>query len=309
MTPLSRYVPAVKSVLLALCSAAGAVCAPHLNAQPGTATPRQHNEWHHHIGGAPLSRATELVQNPAVGDTVRVRVSGVWWNRTNFNLWKSQPSGFFASTACLVHGFIEENQPQNVPRFKFTGSEWRTDPQAVSARPLVIRAFAEWSALAADAGVGQALVTGLEFREVGPDSPAEIEIRWHALRAAAAVNRSVSSSGVASKITLTLNSSNDWAFGAAAATRQGQRHFYSTALHEVGHLVGLWESRDTSSVMIYTRRLGPNGPSFDSIDNGSRRAALALYSRPAQPEEGAVPETCVERGLLPARPEFRILSH
>lgn len=264
--------------------------------------PQQHAEWHHHLGGPALPRALELVKNPPAGDTVSSRVSGVWWDRSNYNLWRNVATAGVASAACLVHGFIDESNQANIPRFKFVGNEWRADSQAIAARAQVLRAFAEWSALEVDRNTANAdsLRTGLEFRAVHSDSAAEIEIRWKSMDSdvAAAISRSMYQSGLTTRTTLTFNSANRWAFGAAATTSANQMHFYSTALHEIGHIIGLWESRDTTSVMMFRRLSGPNGPSFDRIDPASRRAALALYSRPANPVPGAPAEGCLQHGLI-----------
>jgi hypothetical protein len=263
----------------------------------GVATPspaQVANGWHEHVGEIVLERATEQLTHPAVGDSVPLRVSGVWWDRNNYNLWRAEAASWFNSTPCRVHGFVDESNIQNIPRFKFAGPAWNSDLQADSARLLVRRAFTEWSNVE-DAG-NFSIETGLAFREVPSDSVAEIEVRWSPLSGAANLNRAIYRDGLVGSSTLTFNSANDWAFGTAAATPQGEMHFYSTALHEVGHIVGLWESRDTTSVMIFRRTPGPNGPSFDQIDQQSRRLAVALYSTPVQ-----VPaERCLEVGLAPS---------
>ncbi|MGL4552362.1 MAG: hypothetical protein ACRC33_14375, partial [Gemmataceae bacterium] len=49
---------------------------------------------------------------------------------------------------------------------------------------------------------------------------------------------------IQSDVTVTFNSTTAWFFGAAAATPADKYHFYSTALHETGHVVGLGEPAD-----------------------------------------------------------------
>ncbi len=81
-------------------------------------------------------------------------------------------------------------------------------------------------------------------------------------------------------------------------------HFFSTALHEIGHVVGLDEQTDVDDVMIKTRLPGPGpakwrdptytyltgtGPAFDSIDTDSIDGARDLYSIPA-PDLGDAPD-------------------
>jgi Matrixin len=249
--------------------------------------------WHQHYDGVPLQAATPLVSAPLLNDPHPIRISGVWRNRANYNLWQHKKGASMATASCLVHGYVGERTVSNVPRFKFAGTAWNTNPQAMQARELIIRAFAEWSALQAgsNTATGEELATGLEFRLVPPDSAAEIQIGWRNQRTAATTDRTLSANGQVTRTTLWFNARNDWAFGPAATTRPNQMHFYSTALHEIGHIVGLWESRDRTSVMIYSRTPGPNGPSFDRLDDATRRAAYALYSFPSS-EADAPTESC-----------------
>jgi hypothetical protein len=199
-----------------------------------------------------------------------------------------------ATAPCLVYGFIDESSSDNVPRYKFVGDAWERRPAAAEARLQIVRAFAGWSSLAAGTSetTGEPLKTGLEFRQVAADSAAEIEISWRHLRSVATTDRTFDRSGVVSVTKLAFNASTRWAFGVASATPANRMHFYSTALHEVGHLAGLWESVDRRNVMIHRRTPGPNGPSFDALDEASRRAAIALYSMPADATPGSGQEAC-----------------
>jgi len=70
-------------------------------------------------------------------------------------------------------------------------------------------------------------------------------------------------------------------------------HFFSTALHEIGHVVGLGDQSDPDDVMIYYRYPGPTGirstgPSFDALDDDCKEGARDLYSIPA-PDQGDAP--------------------
>jgi hypothetical protein len=267
-----------------------------LAAQADSLTSQIRADWHQHSGPR-LEPASPFIDHPAIGDTIPIRISGVWRNRTQYNLWLQKVGAAVPISPCLVHGYIDETDATSVPRYKFVGRSWRIRREAIEARLGIIRAFIEWSSVGSAPGAADSLRTGLEFREVPPDSEAEVEIYWRRIRTVAVNHRQVNSNGVVGATQqLFFNSSTHWAFGAAAATPPDKMHFYSTALHEVGHLVGLWESIDRRSVMIHQRMAGPNGPSFDALDEASRRAAVALYSMPVDGSVASGHEVCSKAG-------------
>lgn len=248
-------------------------------------------EWHQHFDPIALEAATPMTKKPPDNDPARNRISGVWLNRTNLNLWRHHQDAFVAQTQGVIHGYIDESNSNSIPRFTFVGDVWQADPQAREAKRQIKKAFAEWSSLQAGRSreTGLRLKTGLEFRLVAPTQSelnprADIELHWNALhyKTAADTNRTLIPNGVTTNIRLTFNASNNWWFGKASKTPSNQMHFYSSALHEIGHIVGLWESNDPTSVMIFNRCSGPNGPAFDHIDEGSKRVASALYSIPVR---------------------------
>ncbi len=242
--------------------------------------------WRQYYDAQPVEAALPLVKKPPAGDPVTVRVSGVWANRVNSNLWRDFAEAFAAPPMGLVPGFIDMTHPENVPAFGFVGNMWEQDEAAETARTLLLRAFAEWSSLRAGASpvTGRPLATGLGFRLAGDPSEAIIELEWRPLPGdlAARTNRSVRQDGTVTWLRSGYNSSNRWWFGPAAATPPDRMHFYSSALHEIGHLVGLWDSNDPNCVMIANRVCGPHGPAFDALDDASKRIAYALYSHPLE---------------------------
>jgi hypothetical protein len=253
--------------------------------------------WDQHYSATSLKIVPDLAAKPTVDD-LAPHVSGVWINRVNFNLWRNAPAVAVAQYNNIIHGYIDEANLNNVPRYKFVGENWTTDIQAKTARPLIIKAFAEWASLKAGTSLisKQKLKTGLGFILVEPtiavpNPEAEIEIDWSPLtNLAGNFNRSINPQGTSDKLQVTFNSTNRWWFGSAATTPKDMMHFYSSALHELGHAVGLWESCDRSSVMIHHRDAGPNGPAFDKIDENSKKAVYDLYSIPAE-EPAKAPAT------------------
>jgi hypothetical protein len=242
--------------------------------------------WHQHYDATAIEAAQPFVATAQMNDFAPFRLSGIWANRTNFNLWRSTPRAYVADQSDIVHGYIDTTRLENIPRYRFLGDIWAQDKAAYSAQLLLIKAFAEWSCLQAGNSPlsGQRLETGLGFALTTPnDSEAEIELVWQPLASdvAASTNRSIRQDGVVTRTRSTFNAANHWWFGMAATTPAEAMHFYSSALHEIGHIIGLWDTRDRDSIMVYHRNRGPFGPSFDALDDGSKRAAYALYSRPA----------------------------
>lgn len=202
-------------------------------------------------------------------------VWGVWDNRTAYSL----PA---AAYPVVPHGFIDESNVNNIPRYRFFGDVWNTDNQAKSALPLIDSAFQEWSAL--QAGVspvsGLKLITGLAFAAVKPTDVAEIDIIWGGTNDLGINRRAIGADGIVTNYDVHFKSTVDWFFGKAADTPVDKYHFYSTALHEIGHVVGLWEQLDKDDIMYFEQGKGSTGAVFDTLDVDSKRGAYALYSIP-----------------------------
>lgn len=276
---------------LCLCYVNASLGQPRIAERPGTSSSWfKQRQWHQHYDNIPLEAALPIVKYPGKDDSVPLRISGVWINRTNLNLWRHRQDAFISTRPDVVHGYIDESDSRNIPRYTFVGDNWIRDASAKSARQLIIKALSEWSSL--EAGESplskQKLKTGLAFMLVEPTArtpnpEAEIEFYWRPLgmNTAADMNRGIFADGTVAKTQLTFNASNKWWFGTANTTPRDAMHFYSSALHETGHIMGLWETSDISSVMIHNRTSGPDGPAFDAIDEISKRVVYALYSIPA----------------------------
>ena len=248
------------------------------------------------LAGVRLAVATSNVKKPDKGDPVPLRISGLWINRTNYNVWKDTPQRGAAETGGDgPRAYIAECGLGTVPRFDFVGTNWQANEHAKTARKQISKAFKEWSEVGEQSGLPflKNSDIGPEFKQMGwwgrfANEPAEIEILWTDLGQDLAGNVervNIGQNGEVSKLYLMFNSSTRWWFGRAADTPPGHMHFYSTALHEVGHVVGLWESLDPNCVMIHHRNAGPDGPAFDKLDELSKVTAIALYSSDSDPIE------------------------
>jgi len=222
----------------------------------------------------------------------------VWDNKSR----RTDDDGQFG----LGHGFIDEYGygfgGVIIVRYKFSTKRTKLPPgnqnQQNQFKVLVNDAFEAWSALKAN----PPLVTGLEFEEVGEDEAAEIVVQWEDCDSLGECTISTN------PLRLTFDSQTSaapagvggWSLAKNPATvPPNQFHFYSTALHEVGHLVGLDEQNDRDDVMYFEGAAGcpqhpgapaDAGPCFDAIDTDSVDGALDLYSIPT-PDFGDAPAT------------------
>ena len=266
------------------------------NPRRGQGDPEAGDTRHQHYNAVPLVDANER-HDPFT-------IAGVWDNRINYNFVPSiiLPSGRqvrfpVASYPSVPHGFIDETRLDNIPRYRFIGNNWtdndpNTETEAEKAQKLIIQAFRTWSALQAGTSPVSKLplITGLEFRMVGPTTEAEIDVSW-GLPAGVAANskgayvRTFDANGRALTHKLGFNSSeNLWFFGEPKDTPDNRNFFYTVALHEVGHVVGLdhQEGLDdviSKNIMFRAQREGA-GNAFDKIDAESMQGAFALYSIP-----------------------------
>jgi hypothetical protein len=270
----------------------------------GTGDPEAGNARHQHYNTVDLS--DDPSHDPFA-------VAGVWVNRTNYNLVREPVPGQVFPVArypIVPHGFIDESDPEKIPRYRFVGDNWTdNNPQvkteAEQAQELIVQAFEAWSAL--EAGVSPVsklpLKTGLAFRMVAPNQPAEMDIRWGGLPANVnGVNlRTFDQNGVTTSYTLRFNdSANFWFFGKPEDTPANRYFFYTTALHEVGHVVGLFEQDGAAAIgdiMMRAQRQGPAG-AMDRIDPGSMQGAFALYSIPVPQPSALVLAALGALGLL-----------
>jgi hypothetical protein len=216
---------------------------------------------------------------------------GVWDDRT----YRQTPLAPFN----LGHGFIEESDAARVPTFCFTGAWPAHDLHGEDPASLVRLAFTHWSSITS---LDPALETGIEFREV-PTAPlpdggaagcaADIVVFWDAQAGAFG-------GGFFNHATRELHFDNSmsWFFqqrprqGHPTGIRAGQWHFFSVALHEVGHSVGLVHQAHATCVMTPSVGQPPDVGGhryFERIDLDSADGVRDLYSIPrALPAGGGV---------------------
>lgn len=129
---------------------------------------------------------------------------------------------------------------------------------------------------------GLGLETGLAFEMTDSEAAAEILILWSNLindLGETRVSRTGNTWNKPMNVTFKSNpGAGGWFFGYSNTTHTNQYHFFTTALHEVGHTLGLYEQDDTDDVMYFQQ--GLTGPEFDMIDQESEDGAEDLYSIP-----------------------------
>lgn len=225
---------------------------------------------------------------PGPNDVEAIRLVGVWRNDRYFNLWVSRNRDNSLVAAAprsnVLPGFVGEYAPM----YRFVGSEWDQDENAKKARTEITRAFGAWSEIKAGKSVFNAapLETSLRFAEYHPPlSVTIIDVAWDKRGPDGPIGQTdrsgINASGAVGQIRMWFNADVKWWFGKSDETPMDAYHFYSTALHEVGHVCGLSESYKTTTVMIFTRKRGPKGPCFEAIDDEARQVICRTYSRPA----------------------------
>jgi hypothetical protein len=232
-----------------------------------------------------------------------VNFYGVWDNEARMRL-KEPP------TSKYPHGFIDIfSDLTNMPDYYFKG-DWSSD-YAQQAKPKIIEAFSAWSSITADPDHFR---TGIAFYNTLVEADAEIIINW-SIPPSEGLGTHYVSGGltyIEFNINPTLNATHSgWFFGSAESTPLTKYHFFSTALHETGHAVGLNEQVDLDDVMVMGRLTGPgpatwddknkngiidedelsgSGPAFEFIDSDSEDAVKDLYSIPKPPPPPPPPQ-------------------
>ncbi|MBJ9732731.1 matrixin family metalloprotease [Burkholderia cenocepacia] len=139
----------------------------------------------------------------------------------------------------------------------------------------VEQAFATWAA-----------ASGLKFQEVSSNASADISIDWADLNTASTgevgyTTFKASQGVIASGVKIELESPTQDALANGSVSDQiytgTDATFYQTALHEIGHALGLADNADSSSIMNYDLT-----SSNRSLDQTDINAVQALYGSSAQ---------------------------
>ncbi len=188
------------------------------------------------------------------------------------------------------HGFINEwlwlgGGRDHIPRYSFAANV------TAAVRTRVREAFRMWDSIGSDQADH---VVGLAFTEARTGEAAEIVIRWMDLTNTSPAQDPPlgETDPYARPVTVTFDSNPDdartavaetWYFGALAnATAANQYYFFSVALHEIGHVVGLDEQDDPDDIMYYQQEPGPPPARGvrQTIDGDSIHGARDLYMIP-----------------------------
>uniref|UniRef100_UPI00158EAAC2 matrixin family metalloprotease n=1 Tax=Burkholderia sp. BCC0397 TaxID=486876 RepID=UPI00158EAAC2 len=148
-------------------------------------------------------------------------------------------------------------------------------PQNGQYEKEVEQAFATWAA-----------ASGLKFQEVSGNASADISIDWADLNTASTgevgyTTFKASQGVIASGARIELESPTQDALAHGSISDQiyagTDATFYQTALHEIGHALGLADNADSSSIMNYDLT-----SSNRSLDQTDINAVQALYGSSAQ---------------------------
>lgn len=208
---------------------------------------------------------------------------------------RSPPSGSRRSGAqstrphsCRPSATRATNVAARIPKYAFVGGNWPAhDPNGEDPASLVRYAFEQWSKIRAHE---PGLRTGVGFHEVPATATADVEVVW---RNDAGLNNGGIWEHTNRPRTLAFDSSMSWYFkkwpnvGHPGGLQPTQWHFLSVALHETGHVVGLFHQRRADSVMHAPAGKPPSVFMFP--DSGSQEGVRDLYSiRVAAPTTGTV---------------------
>jgi hypothetical protein len=215
--------------------------------------------------------------NPAPGDYLRkYSPYAVWDNRER----REDDDGEFD----VGHGFINEAATNDIPRYRFVDDarKW-----GESEKALVDDAFSAWSSINSDR---PDLVTGIAFQRVDSGS-AEIEVSWVTMDGEG--GDYAATTLLPLPIHVRFDVDEKWFFQKnPAGIGNDEIHFYTIALHEIGHVAGLDEQygpvgnerADNNDIMMGLLEPGPppsGGPWFMAIDQESIDGIRDLYSIPA----------------------------
>ena len=185
---------------------------------------------------------------------------------------------------------------------------------SADAQALVKKAFGEWSGIESDI-VNH--IVGLAFTEVAWTEGQEIQVHWHTVNSkgnhgfyGAVSPNPTPATGTkwdtenGTPVTLIFESDISWSYGVKTKTSADRYHFYTVALHETGHVIGLDSQPDQQDIMFDDGfNPGPNGPCFDNLTDSNSDAihgARDLYMIELPPEQAGMLKAGT--GVISAQP-------
>ena len=178
------------------------------------------------------------------------------------------------------HGFIQETDANRRPRYIFSDDAGVWDN---NAKDVVTEAFQRYNEVISDQ---PALKVGIEFTHVA-SGPAEIKLLWK--------NEGGANCGGEwdpGTKTQTFDSSLNWSFALDPAGIPNDKwHFYSVALHEIGHIVALGHQDDNGDLMKPSVGVPIGGfpgcvpnatPFYQGLDADTKDGVRDLYSIPVE---------------------------
>ena len=205
-------------------------------------------------------------------------VHGCWDNRS-FRYLDPQP---YLQPLDFAHCYVDEDNLMlgHVPTYKFAGSGW---PSGAKSR--ISDAFDEWESVGS-----MAAKVGLRFAKI-TSGVADINIYWVSTLPGLPPPNATGKWEPTNRSLYFKNIPN-WNYSKyPSGIPSSDYHFYSVALHEVGHAIGLDHTGSTDSIMYIdpTSDIGApanqGGRHFSSIDDSDKVAVRNVYSipKPAPP--------------------------